>query len=443
MISKKFYYLLIVRITLLVIVTAATTYFVVKKEYIWAALLGCILLIQIFKLVSFLNSTNKDMAYHLKAMINEDFTLSFEKIGKHTSARELYKTLCTLNEKIQKVYVDNQVQEQYYKELIKQAEIGVLTINSKGHILLANKKAEQLLNFSPLNHVEQFNRIQKDLYQALKTLTFKEKLISLSDEKQTKKISVKTSTITINNETVHLITLQDIGSTLNKNEADSWIKLIRVLTHEIMNSIAPLTSISSSLLQQYNNTDIKSFTKEQSQVLGKGLSVIKEQSNHLEAFVSSYRELLNVATPTKKIILCEALFEKVALLSREFLKKKDVLLNVNITEEMGTLFADEQQIVQVLLNLIKNACESFSDQINPSISLSATTSNFEVKSITISNNGDEIPNEIKNQIFIPFYTSKPNGSGVGLSLSRHIMLLHKGNLSVQSNKEETSFILEF
>ncbi len=443
MISKKFYYILILRILILVSVTSIITYLLIQKEYLWAVTLGLVLTYQIYRLVAFLNSTNKDIAYHLKAMINEDFTLSFEKVGKHKSARELYKTLCTLNEKIQKVYVDNQVQEHYYMELIKQAEIGVLTINSKGHILLANKKAESLLNFAPLNHVEQFNRIQEDLYLALKALNFKEKLINLSDEKQTKRINVKASTITINNEIVHLITLQDIGSTLNKNEADSWIKLIRVLTHEIMNSIAPLTSISSSLLHQYNNTSVNNFTKEQSTMLGKGLSVIKEQSNHLESFVSSYRELLSVAAPTKKIIFCEALFEKVALLSNEFLKKKNTQLQVNISEEMGTLFADEQQIVQVLLNLIKNASESFSDQTEPTITIEATTTDFEVKSIIVSNNGDKIPDEIKNHIFIPFYTSKPNGSGVGLSLSRHIMLLHKGNLTVQSTEDKTSFKLEF
>lgn len=443
MISKKFYISLIFQIVLLVFLTAVTTYFFIKKEIIWTIVITVLLILQIVRIVHFLNSTNKDIAYHLKAMINEDFTLSFNKIKKNNTAQELYKVLSILNEKIQKIHLDNQVQEQYYKELIKQAEIGVITINEKGHILLANKKAEALLNFTPLNHVEQLKRVHTDLYESLKTITFKEKLISLSDERQTKKITLKASTILINDKTVHLITLQDIRSTLNKNEADSWIKLIRVLTHEIMNSIAPLTSISSSLLHQYNTTEGIQVSKKQHETLGKGLTVIKEQTNHLESFVSSYRKLLNVAPPNKKIIFCESLLEKIGILSNEFLKKKSIQLRLDISDEMGTLYADEQQITQVLLNIIKNASESFSNQKEPWVSVKVHTDNFEVKRITVSNNGDSIPKEIKAEIFIPFYTSKPQGSGIGLSLSRHIMILHKGNLSLQSSNKLTSFVLEF
>lgn len=443
MISKKFYVSLVVHVWLLVVLTAVATYFFLEKEFIYAVILVLLLIFRCIALIRFLNTTNRDIAYHLKAMINDDFTLSFQKNKKNETALQLYETLKSLNEKIQKVHIENQVQEHYFKELIKQAEIGVITLNEKGHVLLANKKAESLLNFSPLNHVEQFKRIQIDLYETLKSVPFNEKLIRLSDEKQTKQISVKSSSIQINNETVYLITLQDIGNTLNKNEADSWIKLIRVLTHEIMNSIAPLTSISGSLLRQYNTTEITDFSKEQSKMLGKGLTVIEQQSKHLEAFVSSYRELLNVATPSKKIIFCQALFEKVALLANDFTEEKNIQLNVENHSNMGTLFADEQQIIQVLLNVIKNASESFSDQKDPQITLSTNTVDYEVKSIIVSNNGNEIPEAIKNQIFIPFYTSKPNGSGVGLSLSRHIMLLHKGNLSMKSTATKTSFTLTF
>ena len=446
MISKKFYYILIIRLLVIFFSALAMGFFFSKENYIVMCLFIFFILIQTSFLIKFFNSTNRKIAYFFKALLNEDFTLDFNENRDISSIKELNINLNKLTHKFQSAHLHNQTQERYYQELIKQAEIGVLTINTKGHILLANPRAEKLLNHTPLTHIKQLEKINTELYQLLcNTLNFQRKLIQINNERESIQLAIKANSINLNGNQLNLITLQDINSELDTKETDSWIKLIRVLTHEMMNSIAPITSISESLLKQHQNNkstsnivnDIDNEQEAYVDIMDKGLRIIKNQGDDLIRFVESYRSFLNVPKPEKKLINIAKLFEKIELLFEKQIIQKKIDFKIVVPHEV-IVYADEQQLTQVLLNLVKNAIQSLHETANSKIELTAKATQDSKKIITIKDNGIGITNEEMDRIFIPFFTTKTNGSGVGLSISKQIIQLHGGSLKVQSVKNKGS-----
>lgn len=348
-----------------------------------------------------------------------------------------------------KVYLKNKAQEQYYQEILKQAEIGILTYNNKGHILFSNPKVEKLLNHTPLNHIKQLAQVDNKLYELFNTINpFERKLFQLTNERETIQLTIKASEIILNNEVLKLITIQDIHNELDERETDSWIKLIRVLTHEIMNSVTPITSISESILGYYkDNNGILSTTQiDESKIhnTAKGLEVIKNQGNDLMSFVQSYRSFLNVPAPDKKIIKVDELLEKVKVLMSQEIDFNLISFEIHSNYKNLEIYADEKQITQILINLCKNAIQALTETKNGALVFITGFTTDGKKYITIQDNGSGIHPDIINQIFVPFYTTKKEGTGIGLSLSKQIMHLHGGNLSVRSiPDQETSFTLFF
>ena len=397
-----------------------------------------------------MNQNNKKIAFFFNAIKNEDFTLRFPEEGNDTFI-SMNSTLAlnTLNSGIQKIYLQNQAQEQYYKEILNQAEIGILTFNNRGHILFSNPKMEKLLNYKPLNHIKQIQLVDQGLFDIFKNIKpFERKLFQLSNERESIQLAIKSSEIISNKEVLNLITVQDIKNELDKKETDSWIKLIRVLTHEIMNTVTPITSISASILNYYKDKDeivpLEQLDESKIRMTAKGLEVIKDQGNDLMSFVQSYRSFLNVPAPDKILINVEKLLEKVLVLMTQ--NQNDHVVDITMTnpEENIEIYADEKLITQVLVNLSKNAIQALNGIENAKLELIAGVTESGKKYITVKDNGPGIPPEILQQIFVPFYTTKSDGTGVGLSLSKQIMHLHGGNLTVHSVPDkETVFTLLF
>ncbi|WP_240911489.1 sensor histidine kinase [Yeosuana marina] len=405
--------------------------------------------LQVVLLIQFINHTNRKIAYFFESVKNEDFTLRFPEQVHVKSLKELNRSLNMLNEKIQEIHLKNQAQEKYYQEILKQADIGIFTLNKKGHILFANSKMEKLLNYKPLNHIKQLNQIDTKLYNLFSNLKpFDCELVQLTNEREKKQISLKSTSLLLNNEEILLVVAQDIHKELDEKETSSWIKLIRVLTHEIMNTVTPITSISDSIVK-YFKTD--SIIIEANQIdentiknTVKGLEVIKEQSGDLMAFVQSYRSFLNLPTPDKSIVSAKRLLDKVLLLMNPNEKSEAISFEVNIKPIDLELFVDEKQISQVLINVIKNALQSLKGNDEGHIKITAGINSNKKKFIEISDNGSGIQPNIIDEIFVPFFTTKEKGTGIGLSLSKQILHLHGGNLNVISIPyQETSFLLLF
>jgi len=447
MVSRHIYLQLALRIIMIVLAAVGMAFCYFDGQYILSAVLLVIVVIQTVYLITFVNQTNRKIAYFFDAIKNEDFTLRFPEKLSVKSLEELNHSLNMLNAMIQDIHIKKQAQEQYYQEIIKHASIGIFTYNKKGHILFANSKIEELLNYSPLNHIKQLNQVDKKLYTLFSTMRpFERKLVQLSNEREKKQIALKSTGITLDNEELILVVGQDIHQELDEKETDSWVRLIRVLTHEIMNTITPITSISESILSYFKtNRDLvplEQFNESHIKNTAKGLEVIKEQGRDLMDFVQSYRSFLSIPKPDKELVNASKLLDKIQLLMNQENKKGAISFETVISPENLELFIDEKQISQILINLSKNALQSIGQQKNGAIKITAAIDKQGKKYIEVRDNGPGIPADIIDEIFVPFFTTKNTGTGIGLSLSKQIMLLHGGSIQVTSN-QNTIFTLNF
>lgn len=447
MVSRHIYFQLILRIISISLAGLAVGYFFFNEQYMLAVLSLFFLIGMTSFLIHYVNQTNRKIAYFFDAIKNEDFTLRFPEKLSVKSLEELNHSLNMLNEMIQDIHIKKQAQEQYYQEIIKQADIGILTINEKGHILFANPTIEKLFNYTPLNHIKQLAQVDQKLYELFEELKpFERKMIQLSNERGKKQLALKSTSIFFEHKELLLVVVQDIHKELDEKETDSWVKLIRVLTHEIMNTITPITSISESILKYYKTEhgflSLKDFNENHIQNTVKGLEVIKEQGGDLMNFVQSYRSFLSLPKPDKSLIKAQRLLDKVKVLMNQENDQTHIEFEVVADPKDLELYLDEKQISQILINLSKNALQSLQDQEKGKIKIVAGLTKEGKKYIQVIDNGPGIPPELIDEIFVPFFTTKDTGTGIGLSLSRQIMHLHGGNIQVNSNNF-TVFTLSF
>jgi two-component system nitrogen regulation sensor histidine kinase NtrY len=449
MASRNMYFKIIVRVLLLVMTIFCFSYFLIKKQFDFSVYIGILIVFQVIGLIKFLNITNQKISYFFNAVENDDSSIHFPEYTKDRSLKELHKSLNRLNQLLQKAKIENKTQEKYYHTILEQATIGILTLNEKGHIILANKTAKTLLNYESLTHIQQLKRVDEKLFTLVSKLKpFDQKLIELPNERETIKLTVKASPLIVGNESLLLISIQNISLELNDNEVDSWVKLFKVLTHEIMNTIAPITSISETLSDFYKTEKgliSPSEIKEQDVVdVVKGLDIIQTQGRNLTNFVESYRTLTKIPYPRKDIVNVASLLEKIRILVSQERGFSQTTFLIDVAPKNLEIFADEKQIIQVLINLVKNSLESLNGHLNGTITLSGIRNNLGKPTLLVVDNGEGISPSLVDQIFIPFFTTKKKGTGIGLSLSKHIMRLHGGNLQVNSIPfKQTVFALEF
>ena len=448
MVSRHIYLQLILRILLISVSAMAVGFFFFGSQYILAGRALLLLIFLTAYLIHYVNQTNRKIAYFFDAIKNEDFTLRFPEKLTVKSLEELNHSLNMLNAMIQDIHLKKQAQEQYYQEILRQADIGILTVNPKGHILYANPTVQRLLNYSPLNHIKQLNQVDKELYAIFKDLKpFESRIFQLENEREKTQLALKSTSVGVDGESLLLVVVQDIHKELDEKETDSWVKLIRVLTHEIMNTITPITSISESILKYFKPNDGKSTTHlNESHVQNtiKGLEVIKEQGSDLMEFVQSYRSFLSLPKPDKTLVPAKKLLERVQVLMDQENQNTPVVLDIVVDPVDLELFIDEKQISQILVNLAKNALQSLNGQENGSIRIIAGSTGLGKKFIRVTDNGPGIPPDLIDEIFVPFFTTKSTGTGIGLSLSKQIMHLHGGSMKVHSVPfNETSFVLGF
>jgi nitrogen fixation/metabolism regulation signal transduction histidine kinase len=354
-----------------------------------------------------------------------------------------------VNHQIQQLKIENRQQEKYFQILLEHLGTGIITYDKKGFILHANSSAKKLLSTEVLTHLQQIERIDLKLFQTIKSINPSERrLIAITTDQGEIQLSLKATSFKTNDNELVILSIQDIKNELDEKEIESWMKLIRVLMHEIMNSITPITSLSESLSNIYSTGG---HPVSADQVTGKtiattlqGLNVIKEQGRGLMSFVESYRKLTRVPEPVKKRFKVADLMNRVEVLYNSLEKSDRIDLSFSMTDPDLQIFADQNLISQVLINLLKNALEANENNPDGKIMIVAGMDNSLHPEICVIDNGPGIPEENLDEIFVPFFTTRPNGSGIGLSISRQIMRIHGGNLKVRSVPDkETIFCLSF
>jgi nitrogen fixation/metabolism regulation signal transduction histidine kinase len=450
MISKYLYINIIIRVLFLVVFCSLLGYFLFVDYAIRIALISFIALIVLtLNLISFLNTTNKKIRFFFDSVRNDDSSLSFPIDIKGLAFSELYDSMNKVNRQIQRLKIENRQQEQYFQTLLEHLATGIITYDSRGHVMHANSAAKRLLSAEVLTHLSQIERIDKKLYYTITSIKpFERKLVALNNEQGETQLSLNAISFGIKGNELIILSVQDIKHELDEKELESWMKLIRVLMHEIMNSITPITSLSESLLKIYtkNGDPVppEEVTSRAIDTTLQGLNVIKDQGKGLMSFVESYRKLTRVPEPEKKIFKVTDLLSRVQILYDSLEKNRKVELSVKVTNPDLEIFADQNLISQVLINLLKNALEANEDNPETRITIAANTDPDNRPELCVIDNGPGISETKLDEIFVPFFTTKAKGSGIGLSISRQIMKVHGGNLKVRSVPDkETLFCLSF
>jgi two-component system, NtrC family, nitrogen regulation sensor histidine kinase NtrY len=450
MISKNFYLNILSRVLLIVILAVLLGYFIFAEKSLRISLIFFLaIVILTASLISYVNTTNNKIKYFFDSVRNDDSNLSFPVEEKNLTVREIYKNMNRVNQQIQQLKIDNINQEQYFRTLIEHLAIGIITFNNKGFILHSNSSAKRLLTVDILTHIKQIERTDQRLYQTIKSIKpFERRLVPLNTELGEIQLSLKATSFRTNDDELVILSIQDIKNELDEKEVESWMKLIRILMHEIMNSITPITSLSESLSNIYSidgkPVSPEKVTPKAISTTLQGLNVIKEQGIGLTSFVDSYRKLTRIPEPDKRLFKVAELMNRVQVLYNSLEKSNKIELSVTLNNRDLEIFADQNLISQVLINLVKNALEANENNPDGKIKITAGIDNDLHPEICVIDNGPGIPEENLDEIFVPFFTTRQSGSGIGLSISRQIMRVHGGNLKVRSLPgKETIFCLSF
>jgi len=450
MISKNLFLQIFFRVLLLVLFSLLLGWLIFEKgEYIFSIVITIIIVIQTSNLVRFMNITNRRLHYFFDAVQNEDATLLFPEQTTNKTLLELNRSLNKVNSQIQQIHMENRKQEQYFQALIEHAATGMMTFDKNGFVLHSNSLIKRLFSVDVLTHLNQLRKIDNKLFMSIKTIHASEqKLITFDNNSGTIQLLVKANSFTSDNRELILLSVQDIKNELDEKELDSWRKLIRVMMHEIMNSITPITSLSESLAGYfYTDGKIKitsEIDKKTIETTIRGLEVIREQGKGLISFVESYRKLTRLPKPEKKPFSAKNLIENILILSGSFQHAEHVDVSFNVQPEELEILADEKQISQVLINLVKNAFQANADNSEAKVKILCGLGATGRPEIKVVDNGSGIPEDVLDKVFIPFFTTKENGSGIGLSLSRQIMQMHGGTLKLISIQgKQTAAVLSF
>ena len=370
------------------------------------------------------------VAYMLDAL--EDKELNFRFDESRLMGRRLNKTLNRLRGIFDKERHEIIEQEKYFGLMLDHVRTGVVVVEDNGRINYCNSTALALLGIATFGHIRQLRPVSESLYEAFMTVAEEshEERASFYNESGKITISLTASRARIGKNEVKVIAFNDISGEIAENEQQSWSKLIRVLTHEIMNTVTPIASLSETLLK-FDNVDDE---------VRSGLDTISQSSRSLIRFVDSYRNLTRVAPPVKKAFYVRELAERVINLTREQSVISGAVCTYVEKSEDILIYADEGQLTQILINLVKNAIQA--DARN--ITITAEINLSEQIIIHVINDGRPISKESQEEIFVPFFTTKQEGTGIGLSLSRQIMRLHNGSLNLtHSDEKGTVFTLIF
>lgn len=369
------------------------------------------------------------VSYMLDAL--EDKELNFRFDERRLRGRKFNRILNRLRNIFDKERHEIIAQEKYFGLMLDHVKTGITVVEKDGRVAYCNNTALSLLGIATFGHIRQLRSVSDSLYASFQTVADgSEERASYYNESGKITVSLTASEATIGKDSVRIIAFNDISNEIAENEQQSWSKLIRVLTHEIMNTITPIASLSDTLL---GFDDISGEIKN-------GLSTISESSKGLIKFVDSYRNLTRVAPPVKKAFYLRELAERVISLTREQTVMNGAVCTYEELSEDIILYADEGQITQILINLVKNAIQAEARNIT----ITARLTLSEQTIINVANDGIPISLESQDEIFVPFFTTKQEGTGIGLSLSRQIMRLHNGSLALtKSDESGTVFTLLF
>lgn len=440
---------IILRVLLIILVVHLGMYFYFSENGLLPGVIFSLILIyQTFNLIAFSNTTNRKITRFLDSIRYSDFSSTFtrdSKLGK--SFKEMNLSFNEVIKAFKKTRAEKEEQMLFLQIMIQHINTGILSFESGGKIGVINGAAKQLLQIPQFKDIHDLGKLSRELLKLVLNLppggSFSLKINTDLH------LNVQSAAFKMEGQSWTLLSFQNIKSELQKNELKAWQNLTKVLRHEIMNSMTPIASLANSLgtvLEEDLEEVARGLmiNKDSYLDLSEGLKTISRRSAGLVDFVNAYRDYTNIPSPKMKRISLEEIFENICTLMKEELANSGISLKTSIRPPSLNVLADKEMIQMILINLIKNAREAMTQTTNPTILLDAGVNPHGHPFVDVTDHGEGIVPEAIERIFVPFYTTKKTGSGIGLAISRQIMNLHQGSLEVRSIPgEKTTFSLFF
>lgn len=446
---KSFKAGILLRILLIVFSVTILVFLVLFEEkYLSGSLFAFILIYQIYNLFYYVDNTNRKLSRFLESVKYSDFTSSYttdNKLGK--SFKELNQSFNRVLEAFRQTRAEKEEHLLYLNTVVQHVGVGLISFDLTGNIELYNNAAKRLLNTFQLRNIKDLEKDHPILMRILHELPTGNKTLFREDNET--QLTIHATELIMRGKAFKLVSIQNIQPELQQKEIESWQNLTRVLRHEIMNSMTPIASLTDTLNEILNEDLVQNgqhyvIDDEPVDDLREGLKTIRNRTRGLIRFVDDYRNYTNIPAPKFKVVPLKLLFENVTQLMKTNFFREGINYNCHINPDALEIMADEELIELVLINLLKNAFEAVKTQENPKIQLQGYLDNLQHVVVEVEDNGPGIVPEALERIFIPFYTTKKGGSGIGLSLSRQIMQLHNGNLSATSEQDiKTVFVMRF
>ncbi len=453
MASKYYYFWLIIRTILLlfnVFLTGSVYVLIGNRDLLFLPIiLSLILIFQVLDLIKFINRSNKEIARFVSNISYNDLSEKFDEKSVGTPFKNLYRSLNKVISDLDRARLEKEAQLKYLQMIIGHIRTGIIAIKDEDEIELINQTARELLGIKDQKRWSELQSNNNNLVPEIDGIKGKgNKLLEVSVNTEPRQLSINVSSVVIMGSSFKIITIQDIRSELEQKEIEAWHKLIQVLRHEIRNSVTPITSMTETIVMLLENQmgqakKPSEFSQQDVEDMHSSIQTVHERSEHLYQFVEKYRQLTKIPPPVKEMINPVVLLSRMTGLFRNELKEKGIQITNVKPDNSLHIHADPSLVEQVLINLIKNSIFAVQKSKDPMIRLSVNEAIYYVN-ILVEDNGIGIEHEMIQDIFLPFFTTRQDGMGIGLSLSRQIMNLHGGYLTAESEPRiKTVFTMAF
>ena len=444
---KRYEITILIKVLLLCGTITVAAFLLLKKMYLYEVLVLPIIIYQIADFFRLHKKAQHELAQFVESIHYRDFSRNFNVSQAPLELQSLRKGFNEINSAFMVISKERETQYQYLQKILEMVGTGILSYEvESGEVVWMNESLKKLLQVPYLKTIHSLEKRDATLYKQVLALPLTGNIIATAQQEMNAfKILLSATAFQTEGKNYKLIAFQNVDEALDETESKAWQKLLNVMTHEIMNSIAPISSLADTLKTrlhesaQFINNDNGAVED-----LELGIETIKRRSEGLLKFADTYRNLNKITTLNAKKIYVRDLFENMHQLMQPTLLQKKIEIEIILQDTAVMIQADTSLIEQVLINLIVNAIEAVKDREHPKITLSASQSIDDKVTIKVSDNGSGMTDELLEKIFIPFFSSKKNGSGIGLSLCKQIMMLHKGNIHVKSHVDVGSaFYLQF
>lgn len=445
--EKAFQWNILARVILLFLSLCAASFLLVQAFYVYLFLLSPVIIYQVIDFSRFHKKAEDEVNEFVESIQYRDFSRNFNVQNAPHELKPLRKGFNDINSTFKLITKEKETQFQYLQKILELVDTGILSYDiESGEVVWMNESLKKMLLIPYLKTIHSLEKRDAQLYQQI--IEIKQgsgRVVTIQQEKNTVKVLVSATAFQTDNKTFKLIAFQNVNEALDETESKAWQRLLSVMTHEIMNSVAPISSLADTLKNRLQSSvallDNSNAVVEDLEV---GINTIKKRSEGLLKFAEVYRNLNKITQPTVKPVYVRDIFENMHHLMAPTLSQKNIELDIVLKEPDLIIELDNNLIEQVLINLIINSMDAVKEAAEPRIVLSAYELSNKKAVIKVADNGSGMSEDVMNNIFIPFFSTKKNGSGIGLSLCKQIMMLHKGNISVQSvDGTGTAFLLHF